>query len=235
MNPWVVAGPAALAGAWLGSAALAHVVVTRGNRFVIHRGRHPSAVALTFDDGPNPPHTQRICDILESHGAKGTFFVLGRQVDRYPEALGATVERGHEVQLHGHNHLHAWFTPPWLHQADLRRGLEAVERASGTRPVYVRPPWGMCSASGLWIYRRLGLRPVRWSVCPEGFWVKPSVETMVEHIMGRIRGGDIVCLHDAGGFDDTPERVAACLELVLPRLAERGLEATTLSRCIEGI
>ena len=61
-------------------------------------------VALTFDDGPNPPRTDQILQILESRGARGTFFVLGKWVERWPEAFMRIVSGGHTLANHSHLH-----------------------------------------------------------------------------------------------------------------------------------
>ena len=69
-----------------------------------HGRRDEMKVALTFDDGPNPPRTDQILQILESRGARGTFFVLGKWVERWPEAFMRIVSGGHTVANHSHLH-----------------------------------------------------------------------------------------------------------------------------------
>ncbi len=228
---WVLVGVAAL---WALVTVVPHLVATGLGLGVARRGRHAGAVALTFDDGPHPTNTRRICDVLEAHGMRGTFFVLGERVRENPRVLCELVERGHEVQLHGLRHRHLWFTPPGVTRSELRETLRLIDETAGIRPTYFRPPWGMCSLPGLLLARGLKLRTARWSVCPEGFWVRRPAEELAERILKRLRPGDVVCLHDAGGFPDTPERVEACLRLLLPKLEERGLLGLGLSEVLAG-
>jgi peptidoglycan-N-acetylglucosamine deacetylase len=223
-----------IAGAWLLSTVVAHPILLYLGGSVLRRGKSADAIALTFDDGPLPERTRRICRILEEHGARGTFFVLGERVSEHPEILCELVERGHEIQLHGFRHRHLWFTPPWVLKRELRQAIGILDEVAGIRPRFFRPPWGMCGLAGAIIVRSLGMRTVRWSVCPEGFFRPRSPERLAERVLCRIRGGDIVCLHDAGGFDDTPERVAECLAILLPKLREMGLGALALGDVVAG-
>jgi len=233
VNPLGLAG-GALGALWAVNGPLAQAVTAGLGAGIVRRGKHPSAVALTFDDGPHPHNTGRICDILEANGARGTFFVLAENVRRFPKVADALIERGHQVELHGLRHTHLWFSLPMASLRGLAGALHIIEEATGVRPRYFRPPWGMCSLDGLVSARRLKLRTVRWSVCPEGFLRPPSARAMAEHMLTRAKGGDIVCLHDAGGFPDTPKRVMACLREVLPRLSGSGLSALTLSDVLAG-
>src|SRR3954471_10932757 len=61
-------------------------------------------VALTIDDGPDPVVTPHVLDILDRHGAKATFFCIGKEAMRYPELCREIVRRGHTVENHGHTH-----------------------------------------------------------------------------------------------------------------------------------
>lgn len=229
-----VIGALALLALWALATVAAHYLTALTGWGTITRGRHAGAVALTFDDGPHPTHTRQICETLEAHGARGTFFVLSEQVKAHPELLCELIERGHEVQLHGLGHLHLWFTAPWVTARELREALGILDAVGGIRPTLFRPPWGMRSLAGFLVTRSLRLRTVCWSVCPEGFFVRRPGAELAKRTLARLRAGDIVCLHDAGGFDDTPVRVDECLRVLLPALAERGLLALSLSEVLAG-
>jgi peptidoglycan/xylan/chitin deacetylase (PgdA/CDA1 family) len=219
---------------WAADNLLVQALATWGGVGVIRRADHTGAVALTFDDGPSASHTTRICDALEMRGARGTFFVLGRRVEELPAVAGALLERGHQIELHGWRHLNRWVCPPWVGSRDLERGIRSLEETLGIRPLYWRPPWGNCSATSIVATRRLGLRTVRWSLAAEGFWRPRTPEAMAAHVASRLRAGDIVCLHDAGGFAETPDRTLAALGSILSRVAELGLRAVTLSDLLAG-
>ena len=73
-------------------------------KYYTHGRRDHMKVALTFDDGPNPPRTDQVIEILDSRGARGTFFVLGKWVERWPQAFMRIVTGGHAVGNHSHLH-----------------------------------------------------------------------------------------------------------------------------------
>ena len=66
--------------------------------------RRGSRVAITFDDGPNDHTTPRVLEILDEHGVRCTFFVLGREIVKHPGILKAIATAGHEIGIHGYDH-----------------------------------------------------------------------------------------------------------------------------------
>ena len=72
--------------------------------YYTHGRRDQMKVALTFDDGPNPPRTDQVIEILDSYGARGTFFVIGKWVERFPQAFERIVAAGHSIGNHSHLH-----------------------------------------------------------------------------------------------------------------------------------
>ncbi len=189
----------------------------------------PQAVALTFDDGPNPEATPAVLECLAQHDVPAAFFLVGRRAEQCPKLTREILERGHEVGNHTYSHRHQWILSPGATAAEIRRGTEAIAEAGGQAPIAFRPPWGMFNALTARVARDLGQRSVLWSVVSEGFWWRPSVEEMADHIVAHTRGGDRIELHDAGGFPDTPTRVLAALPLIIERLRTAGFRFARLS------
>jgi peptidoglycan/xylan/chitin deacetylase (PgdA/CDA1 family) len=165
-------------------------------------GRDPQEMALTFDDGPNDPHTYHLLDLLDKHGAKATFFVIGKYVRRRPEIARAIQEAGHAIGNHTYNHPNLIFASP----ARVRRELEdcriALEDAVGERQSLFRPPFGGRLPHVLRTCRALGLTPVMWSITAYD-WNAQSPETIVNHVVRQIASrrnpkGEIILLHDGG-------------------------------------
>ena len=79
------------------------------------------AVALTFDDGPDPVFTPRILDILAQFGVRATFFVIGKRAEQHPEIIRAIAEAGHEVGNHTYTHRPLWLLPPHQTREEIDR------------------------------------------------------------------------------------------------------------------
>jgi peptidoglycan-N-acetylglucosamine deacetylase len=170
-------------------------------------GSDPEQMALTYDDGPNDPHTLRLLDLLAKHKAKATFFLIGRYVRQRPEIARAIRDAGHPVGNHTYSHPNLIF----LTAAQLRRELEdcrkTLEDAIGAPAPLFRPPFGGRRPNVLRTARAMGLQTVMWSVTAYD-WNAPSAETIVQKVTqqaDRRQQGEIVLLHDGShrsfGFD----------------------------------
>jgi peptidoglycan/xylan/chitin deacetylase (PgdA/CDA1 family) len=216
-----------LAGAavWIGYAWLPHLATP----LCVHRGPGSAGrrIALTFDDGPDPDWTPRVLDVLAARDVRATFFLVG---DRATRASGTVLEiaaRGHEVGSHGWSHRSLWLCGPRRTAAEIDRAQSALADLAGAAPRLFRPPWGMVNAAMFPLLRTRGLRPVFWSIQPEGLRPAPA-ETQVAHVVGRAHPGAIVDLHDAEGTPGAPSRVLAALPAMIDGLRATGYSLTTV-------
>lgn len=187
-------------------------------------------VAFTFDDGPHPVHTRRVMDLLERAGGRGTFFVIGEKVERYPDVVAELVERGHEIGLHSqrHDRLQNLRAEDAI-VLDLEQNRAGIEAIVGIRPTLFRPPVGFSSPRTRVAVDRLGLEVVGWSARAYDGAANPTPDTIVSRILPRLEPGAIVLLHDARERgDDAPTSIAA-LEKLLELSSQRGLRAVTFS------
>ncbi|HEY6308584.1 MAG TPA: polysaccharide deacetylase family protein [Candidatus Angelobacter sp.] len=217
---------AAAAAGYAGYAAMAPTSQLYG-RTLTH-GSDPSQMALTFDDGPNDPHTLRLLDLLTMHHAKATFFLIGKYARRRPEIARAIHAAGHPIGNHTYNHPNLVF----VSGAGLRRELEdcrkALEDAIGAPAALFRPPFGGRRPNVLRTARSLGLEPVMWSVT--GYdWNAESAEAIVQKVIAQVdsrrrRQGEIVLLHDGGhlGFGADRSRTVEATRQLLERYAALG-------------
>jgi len=188
--------------------------------------RAAGAVALTFDDGPHPEGTPRVLEILATHGARATFFVVGEQVIRRPELLRRIVDQGHCVQLHGHRHrLQLRLTAAQLRD-DFERGTIAIEDALGASPSLHRPPYGIYSSAGLEIVRARGLSPLLWARWGKDWRKFTTPGRIAARVLSKLRAGDVILLHDADFYsaERSHERTAQALELIIRELQTRELD-----------
>lgn len=174
-----------------------------------------SAIALVFDDGPHPEHTEVILDVLADAGARASFAVLGAKVERHPEIVRRTAEAGHQIVSHGFSH--ARFTS--LDAEALREELDTTATALalvGVPPTqWVRPPYGSTSeAINKSIFEDYGARVLLWSIDPRDWEGRPSEETAASVIL-QAAPGAIVVLHD------TKKNTVDATRLILQSLAGR--------------
>ncbi len=199
-------------------------------------GLHPASrqIALTYDDGPNDPHTMRLLEVLAGHGVRATFFLIGRYVQQRPEIAREIVQAGHVVGNHT-------FTHPLLtlkSEGHIRHELEqcrsALQDAVGEHSNLFRPPFGGRRPAVLGVARKLGLEPVMWNVT--GYdWNAPPAAAIERKVGTEIRGGDVILLHDGGhkqmGADRSQTVVAT--DHLIARYKAEGYEFVTIPRMMQ--
>jgi peptidoglycan/xylan/chitin deacetylase (PgdA/CDA1 family) len=154
-------------------------------------------IALTYDDGPNDPHTLRLLEVLAKHGARATFFLIGRYVQQRPEIAREVAKAGHIIGNHTFTHPLRTFRS----EAEIRQQLTACRAALadaiGQHSNLFRPPFGGRRPAVLRVARELGLEPVMWNVtgCD---WNVPPAAVIEQKVAKQIRGGDVILLHDGG-------------------------------------
>jgi peptidoglycan-N-acetylglucosamine deacetylase len=202
---------------------------------VVWRGDAASnGVALTFDDGPNPKTTLRILELLARSDARATFFVLGEKAERHPEVLRAVVEGGHSLGVHGYRHdrLYAFKSPKAV-ESDIRRAAEVIERETGVRAKWFRPPVGQVSPRTSEGAKRAGVEIVGWSVRGLDGLRSADPTRVANRVERGLESGAIVLLHDSAEHDDySPESIDA-LPLILESIAQRGLRVVPLETLID--
>src|SRR5579862_6836317 len=183
----------------------------------------PAAVALTFDDGPHPEGTPRVLELLRAANAQATFFLVGEQVERFPELAREIVAAGHEVAVHCFRHRNLLRLPPPAVHEDLGRAAETIADTTGAAPRRYRPPYGILTVPALRHARRHGWETVLWRRDGHDWQAQATPESIASRLLDKARGGDVLLLHDADWYSapGSWERTAGALELVLARLRER--------------
>src|SRR4051794_36900859 len=122
------------------------------------------SIAVTFDDGPTAGPTERVLDLLAEANVKATFFVVGRNVVRYPHLVRRMHEEGHVIGNHTWDHHHAgWCGTQQYWDEQLRRTGDAVAGIIGVRPALFRPPMGIKTWLTLRAANNEGCRTIGWS------------------------------------------------------------------------
>jgi len=154
---------------------------------LVHGPSNQRVVALTFDDGPNPPYTTAILDVLEREHVHATFFLVGRAVDAYPAVVRREVRDGDAVGNHTWSHAHMILMSVSQVRASLERTDDAIYRAAGVHTRIMRPPFGARDWLVLDQARRLGYTPVMWSVPLPNDWDQPPAQVVADRVMPYVQ------------------------------------------------
>ncbi len=185
-------------------------------------------IALTFDDGPHPTQTPQILAILERYGVKATFFMVGVNVENYPDAARAVPAGGHEVGNHTFSHHRIAGMSREEIQREIDDCADTLERVCGYRPSLFRPPEGSINDTGRECLKNAHYTPVLWSLDTRD-WECKDRDTVVNTVLSHVRPGDIILMHDyIGHGSKTPE----ALEELLPRLLSMGFEPVTVGELV---
>ena len=200
---------------------------TNAEGMVFSGGRYidPSKpmVALTFDDGPDVQVDGVLMDELEKVNGRSTFFVVGQRVEKFPEDIKNTVERGHEIGNHSYDHdIHLSSKGQDYIRNEFDKTDDAVEKAAGVRPALVRLPGGNISND----VKAVVKKPlIFWSIDTED-WRSRDAEKTQNSILSQVKDGDIVLMHAL--YLSTAQ---AC-KTVIPELHARGYQLVTVSELI---
>jgi peptidoglycan/xylan/chitin deacetylase (PgdA/CDA1 family) len=196
--------------------------------------RDRARAAITFDDGPGPS-THDVLDALAAEGARATFFVLGRQVERHPDAVRRIVADGHQLASHGYDHGILVFRGAGHVLDQIRRTERAVERAVGPGAMtrLYRAPHGFRGPATALGARRAGYRMAAWTA---GVFdsAEPGAAVIARRAQRALAPGAILLLHDADGWAPGRPRqqTADALPEVCRSARARGLELVTLDDLI---
>jgi peptidoglycan/xylan/chitin deacetylase (PgdA/CDA1 family) len=194
------------------------------------------AIALTYDDGPDPTWTPALLDLLGRRRARATFFVDARAALAARELVGEMCERGHEVAFHCFEHIrHSERTAAQV-SADLSAGLGLLA-GLGVRPRAWRAPWGIVTTATRRLAGDYGLRLWHWDLDSHD-WRGDSATEMHAAIGGELRDGSVVLMHDGigpGARRDGCAETLALTELLLDAAAADDLRTATVTQLRTGV
>ena len=242
--PWLLLAPAdwpqalaAVAGshALLALAALWPRNQVLGPNITHLPGRPPGVLSLSFDDGPDPDVTPLVLDLLDRHGARASFFMIGARAAMHPALVREVVRRGHEVENHTMRHRPSFACLGMAGQRqELTEGQAVLTRLSGRPPRLARAPAGIRSPLTDPVLHSLGLRHAAWS--RRGLDTRtrdPGV--VLRRLATGLREGDVLLLHDGNSARTAAGRpvVLETLAPLLRLLDARGLRSVPLAQTLD--
>ena len=188
-------------------------------------------IALTYDDGPNDPHTLRLLEVLAKQEVKATFFMIGRFVRERPDIARAVAAAGHEIGNHTFTHPLLIFQPGARTRTELMDCRQALGDTVGEHSNLFRPPFGGRRPATLRIARELGLETVMWNVT--GYdWKAPPASVIEDKVVRHVHpgGGDVILLHDGGHRAMSADRAQTVIATgnLIRRYRDQGYDFVTV-------
>jgi peptidoglycan/xylan/chitin deacetylase (PgdA/CDA1 family) len=187
------------------------------------------AVALSFDDGPNEPYTSEIADILEKFGARATFFVVGQNVERFPETVRRLARSGHAIGNHSYSHsIIKPLTSPDFEE-ELQKTQEIILKIIGQKPLLFRPPWFFRTPKMLKNAEKHGLTTITGIFGSYLEVFQPPHKFIVRDVLPKIKPGAILVFHDGYGNKGASRAATVkAVEAVVARLCKDGYKLVTM-------
>ena len=207
----------------------------RENVSVISSGTvHDKWIALTFDDGPYPPYTDRLLDVLKAKRVHATFFLVAEQAQQYPELVRRMKAEGHTVGLHAFRHRDFLKLTEEEKRKDLEQGKNLLRDITGKNPVYWRPPHGFRDFSVMETAAAQNLTVVNWSVIPRD-WTGIDSQEIFRRVMDKAEDGAIVLLHDGDspGYKASRQATVDAVAPLIDSLREKGYHLVSLEEYIQ--
>lgn len=191
--------------------------------------RGSKQLALTYDDGPNDPHTLRLLEVLSKHNVHATFFLIGRYVQQRPDLAREIQKPGHAIGNHTFTHPLLTFESAAEIRQELTDCSKALQDVIGEDFNLFRPPFGGRRPAVLRIARELGLEPIMWNVT--GYdWNAPPAAAIEQKVSNQIHGGNVILLHDGGHKQMGADRSQTVLatDLLIAKYKSEGYEFVTI-------
>lgn len=150
-------------------------------------------VAITFDDGPNPDYTEMLLEGLKEREVTATFFLLGREAEKYPEIVKDIHDAGHLIGTHSYEHVNLCNLTDAAAVEQVDRTNQVIHELTGEYPQYIRPPFG-CWKDNL-DYKTTMIE-ILWDVDPKD-WATDNSAVITQRVIDKVEENDIILLHDA--------------------------------------
>lgn len=187
------------------------------------------AVAITFDDGPNPVYTPQVLEIFSEARGKATFFMIGEQMGKYLEVVKQVADLGHEIGNHT-------FTHPKLSQLSIQDCLKEIEeteklieKMAGRKPVVFRPPYLDYNQDTVSLLQNKRYPMIGALNLEAQDWEQPGVEHIVRKSREAVKNGSILIFHD--GYGDRSQTIEA-VRMLVSELTSQGYQLVTVSELL---
>ena len=187
-----------------------------------------SVVALTFDDGPNPPFTNNLINVLDRHKVKATFFLVGKNVQAFPDIAKTLINKDHQIGNHAFSHTPLIYRSPSFVRTEITR-TDSVLRAVGvSSEIFFRSPYGMNLFVVPYILSELDKTNINFDVVPRD-WEEKDPHLIAKRVMESVRPGSIILLHDGDG---PRQNTVDAVDIIVVQLRKDNYAFVTISELL---
>lgn len=184
-------------------------------------------LSLTFDISWGDVQIKPLLKTLKKENVKATFFISGEWAERHKDIVESMVKAGHEIDSHGMKHQSYTGMNPNEIRKDISLATEAINKVSGNRPKFIRPPYGKINKEVLTTASRLNQQVVIWSVNPQD-QTNPGYKNIAAYAIDHSESGDIIRLHAS----DSAKQTFKALPIIIEQLRDKGFTFVTLSSLV---
>lgn len=192
---------------------------------VNHVDTKEKVVALTYDDGPNPPYTNQLIGILERNQIKATFFVVGNIIEKHPATVRLVISKGHELGNHSYSHQKMTSENPSFIRSEIEKTDQLLRQLGVKEEIHFRAPYGRKFLVLPYLLAKMNKKNILWNVNPNDYKALNS-EVIENYVLEHVSPGSIILLHDGGG---DRSRTVTATESLIKKLAEKGYTFKTVS------
>lgn len=179
-------------------------------------------VALTFDDGPTK-NVEQVLHLLQQYNAKATFFLIGQDIEKFPEETKAIIEADHQVGNHTFSHARMIFKSPTFMKEEIDKTDELIHEAGYKGEIDFRPPNGKKLVFLPYYLKQKEKETITWNIEPDTFFTTP--EEKIDYVLEEIHPGSIILLHPM--YDQSGDELQV-IEEILKALTEEGYRFVTV-------
>ncbi len=180
-------------------------------------------VALTFDDGPNPPSTERLLDVLAKHGVQATFFLIGNRMERHPETVARVIAEGHQIGNHSYSHPLLGFLPPGVVRREIQRTDALIRTFGVTGEILFRAPVLTRFLPVAHVLKKENRPHISCNVWSWD-WTTQDPEKIAATVVRKAVPGGIIVLHDGKAENSAADRSGTVIatDLIITALKREG-------------
>ena len=196
----------------------------------VHLNTNQRIVALTYDDGPNPPDTDRLLDVLAKHNVKATFFLIGNRIEKHPETVRRIIAERHQIGNHTYSHPVLGFLPPAYVQRQIERTDDLLRQYGIAKDSVFRAPMLTRFLPVAYVLEK-GDRAHISSDVWSWDWTTQNPDKITETVLRKTKPGSIIVLHDGKAENQNANRSGTieATDRIITALKQDGYQFVRLS------